>query len=123
VDLSPLLVVNLEPPRDAPAAASAIPDWPAMAVWYDRLAQGRAAVTPGIQAASRKVLGAAPESAGFFEKVRAESGFVRDAVRYLDIEVGTGAFQPRAAADTLTNLYGDCKDKATLLVAILASQG
>lgn len=120
-DRSPLLVVNLEPAKDAPAAGSGIPDWTAMGAWYERLAQGRASATPEVASASRKA--ATEETAGFYNKVRAEGRFVRDAIRYLDVEIGIGGLQPRPAADTLSNLYGDCKDKATLLVALLASQG
>lgn len=128
-ETSPILVVNVEPPMPVPAG-NAMPDWRATSVWYDRLAQGRAAVTPAIRIAAHKAwieaaAGSAAETsaASLFDKVRAEARLVRDSVRYLDVAVGIGAIQPHSAADTLSNLYGDCKDKATLLIALLASEG
>src|SRR2546430_17448219 len=39
------------------------------------------------------------------------------------IEIGTGGFQPHAAQDVLASGYGDCKDKATLLNAMLHEAG
>ena len=34
-----------------------------------------------------------------------------------------GRYQPHAATDVLANRYGDCKDKGTLLEALLAAEG
>lgn len=36
--------------------------------------------------------------------------------------MGIGRYQPHAAADVLSNDYGDCKDKHTLLAALLAAE-
>ena len=44
-------------------------------------------------------------------------------VRYAGVEVGEGSIVPRPPATVLKNKYGDCKDKATLLVAMLRSAG
>lgn len=45
--------------------------------------------------------------------------FVQDNVRYTGIEIGPGAYQPTDAARVLERRYGDCKDKALLLVTLL----
>ena len=37
--------------------------------------------------------------------------------------MGVGGYQPHAAADMFRGKYGDCKDKATLLSAMLSSVG
>jgi tetratricopeptide (TPR) repeat protein len=44
-------------------------------------------------------------------------------VRYTGIEFGQNALIPQFPAETLGHHYGDCKDKATLLVAMLRSAG
>jgi len=45
--------------------------------------------------------------------------FVQDEVRYLGIEVGLGRRKPTAPDTVFQRRYGDCKDKTTLLVALL----
>ena len=44
-------------------------------------------------------------------------------VRYTGIEFGEAAIVPHDPAETLAKKYGDCKDKATLLVAMLRAAG
>jgi tetratricopeptide (TPR) repeat protein/transglutaminase-like putative cysteine protease len=44
-------------------------------------------------------------------------------VRYAGVEVGESSIVPRAPRVVLSNKYGDCKDKATLLVAMLRQAG
>src|SRR5258708_10544151 len=44
-------------------------------------------------------------------------------VRYVAVEIGIGGYQPHFAGDILTNRYGDCKDKVTLMRALLHEAG
>jgi len=44
-------------------------------------------------------------------------------VRYVGLEFGEGAIVPRTPDETLERGYGDCKDQATLLVALLREVG
>jgi tetratricopeptide (TPR) repeat protein/transglutaminase-like putative cysteine protease len=44
-------------------------------------------------------------------------------VRYAGVEVGDGSIVPRPPKSVLQKKYGDCKDKATLLVAMLRTAG
>src|SRR5258708_36941278 len=44
-------------------------------------------------------------------------------VRYVAIEIGIGGYQPHYAGDILANRYGDCKDKVTLMRALLHEAG
>jgi tetratricopeptide (TPR) repeat protein len=44
-------------------------------------------------------------------------------VRYAGVEVGESSIIPRPPLTVLGNKYGDCKDKATLLVAMLRERG
>ena len=57
------------------------------------------------------------------EKEAAILDYVDREVRYTGIEFGEAAIVPHDPADTLALKYGDCKDKATLLVAMLRAAG
>jgi hypothetical protein len=56
-------------------------------------------------------------------KIAAVARYVQQRIRYAAVEVGLGGYQPHAAATVLANGYGDCKDKATLLIAMLRTLG
>jgi transglutaminase-like putative cysteine protease len=116
-----LLGVNLSPPSGASVAPAAFPDWVAVSRWYEGMARGREAVTPAIEAAAKRAPSDGDASA--LERTLASATMVRDRVRYVAVELGIGGFQPRPAADTLSNLYGDCKDKGILLQSILSAGG
>lgn len=120
LDVAPMLVINIVPPEGSKSIAPAIADWNAYAVWYTDLLKGRVDVAPNVAAAAQK---AYATSAPYFEKVRGAGRYVRDNVRYVAIELGIGGWQPHPATETLSNLYGDCKDKATLFRAILSAGG
>lgn len=49
--------------------------------------------------------------------------YVHAQVRYTGLELGERALLPAAPGDTLGRHFGDCKDKATLLVALLRARG
>ena len=57
------------------------------------------------------------------EKVRAVYSWVSGQIRYVGVALGTGRYQPHTAAAVLDNQYGDCKDKHTLLAAMLMALG
>ena len=44
-------------------------------------------------------------------------------IRYAGVEIGEGSIVPRTPRQVLANHYGDCKDKASLLVAMLRLAG
>jgi hypothetical protein len=56
-------------------------------------------------------------------KMRALTDYVQRQIRYAAIEIGIGGYQPHAAGDVFAHQYGDCKDKATLLGAMLHQIG
>lgn len=95
-------------------------NWEEIGNWYRSLGQDRAAVTPTIDAAAKKSIeGKTTDD----EKIEAIYNYVSLQVRYIGVDFGIGRYQPHAAADVLANRYGDCKDKATLLTAMLKAAG
>jgi tetratricopeptide (TPR) repeat protein len=57
------------------------------------------------------------------EKLDRIYSFVSMQIRYIGVDFGVGRYQPHTADEVLTNGYGDCKDKHTLLAALLTTQG
>jgi hypothetical protein len=49
--------------------------------------------------------------------------FVQDDIRYLGIEMGRGSHEPRQPSVVMSQRYGDCKDKALFLAALLRELG
>ncbi len=56
-------------------------------------------------------------------KIDALYTFVSRQIRYVAIEIGIGGYQPHDPIDVYKNKYGDCKDKATLLISMLGKIG
>ena len=57
------------------------------------------------------------------EKTEALYDYVAKNFRYVSLSLGLARYQPQSAGDVLRNKYGDCKDKNTLLAALLAAEG
>ena len=55
-------------------------------------------------------------------KTQALYQWVARNIRYVSLSFGVGRYQPHYASEVLTNRYGDCKDKATLLDALLDAE-
>ena len=94
--------------------------WQSIGEWYQALAKDRVVATPEIAAKTKELVG---DKTDFYDKTEAIAEFVQKQVRYFVIELGIGGYQPHYAADILRNRYGDCKDKATLLTAMLSTVG
>jgi hypothetical protein len=94
--------------------------WAEIGDWYDNLASPRTEAPQDIAAKSREVVASAADFKG---KIQDVAGFMQREIRYVGIEIGIGGLQPHPAADVFRNRYGDCKDKATLLIAMLNAVG
>jgi hypothetical protein len=94
--------------------------WSDIGAWYADLARGRHDPSPQLKQRVAELTAATPT---LLAKIQALAAFVQDDIRYVAIELGIGGYQPHAAADVLSHEYGDCKDKATLLGAMLEQIG
>jgi Domain of Unknown Function with PDB structure (DUF3857)/Transglutaminase-like superfamily len=104
----------------AGTGGKSLASWQDVGAWYARLAEGRQKVTPEMKKKTDELTGGKNTP---LEKIRALSAFVQKDIRYVAIEIGIGGYQPHSAEDVFTNRYGDCKDKVTLLKALLAEGG
>ena len=107
------MIVSLVPPG---ASSRGFQNWKEMGTWYQGLTSGRRDASPELK---QKVTSLTSSSRTPLEKMKALGDFAQRDIRYVAIELGIGGWQPHAAAEVFTHHYGDCKDKATLMGAML----
>ena len=96
------------------------PDWPSVGAWYRSLEVSRVTPDEAIRAkAAQLISGKTTDEA----KIRALYDYSATQIHYIGVALGQGRYQPHLASEVLTNQYGDCKDKATLLAALLSAAG
>ena len=94
--------------------------WTAIGDWYTTLATPSAQVTPDIAAKAKELVAGQSD---FTAKLQSIASYMQRNIRYVGIEIGIGGYRPHTADEVFRNRYGDCKDKATLLRAMLESVG
>ena len=94
--------------------------WTEIGNYYDTLAANRTEATAARLPPNRAKSAAAGTSRA---RIQGVAGFMQREIRYVGIEIGIGGLQPHPAADVFRYRYGDCKDKATLLIAMLNAVG
>jgi transglutaminase-like putative cysteine protease len=94
--------------------------WSDVGRWYAGLARDRYALTPALETKLHELVAGA---ATLDDSLRAVHRWVAQDVRYVSITLGIGGYQPRPPADVLATGYGDCKDKATLFIALARRLG
>jgi transglutaminase-like putative cysteine protease len=94
--------------------------WQDVGRWYDRLVSEVPRSSAAVRAKARELTAGrtAPR-----EKAEALVAFARRQVRYVAVEVGIGGYRPSAPQAVLERRWGDCKDKAFLLVDLLREAG
>ena len=113
----------LEGPRAAPTRSirfSTFQTWGEIGTWYAQLEHDRRVPTPEIRALADEIVRGQTTD---LEKVRALYQWVSRNIRYVSLSFGVGWYQPHSAVDVMQNRYGDCKDKTTLLEALLDAEG
>ena len=95
-------------------------DWDAFAKWYAPLVEERSKIQPGLAAKIEEWTKSAHTPKEILDVLMAK---VATDVRYVGLEFGTADLQPHDCNAVWDNQYGDCKDKANLLRAMLAHKG
>ena len=122
---------NPRPPVAEPAAlspwdtephyvVSTFPDYAAVAAAYRRMAAGKMAVTPRIQALADEITAGTSDRR---EQAHRIYDWVSKHIRYVAVFLGNGGYEPHEAIKILENGYGDCKDHVVLLEALLKAKG
>jgi transglutaminase-like putative cysteine protease len=93
--------------------------WADIGNWYDKLESPESEGGPDIAAAAKS----AAADGDFMAKLAKIADFMQQQIRYVGIEIGIGNQQAHPAEEVFQKRYGDCKDKATLMVAMLDAVG
>ncbi|MCZ7647819.1 MAG: DUF3857 domain-containing protein [Planctomycetota bacterium] len=94
--------------------------WQEVGAWYWNLAKDQVVADDAMRATVKELTdGKASDT----EKLRAIHDWVIEKIRYLGIEFGRNGYKPHRATETFQALYGDCKDTATLITAMLKEAG
>lgn len=121
--LVPLLAVDLLPPANASGVASTcFRSWADVSRWHTNLSAGQEEVTPELAAKSRELTVNARNE---YDKIQAIGQYVQK-IKYVAIEMDQahgGGYKPHAASLVFRQQYGDCKDKANLMRALLKATG
>ena len=102
--------------------------WEEVGAWYWRLVEEQLVADEAIKKAAAEAVrpaGSAPldEQGKLLAKVRALHALVVGGTRYVGLEFGIHGFKPYKVSQVLSRRFGDCKDKAALLVVLLREAG
>jgi tetratricopeptide (TPR) repeat protein len=114
------LLEGERPPAAPRVMFSTFQSWSDVAEWYAELERERRIPTPEVRAKADEIVRGLQSEAA---KAQALYYWVSQNIRYVSLSFGVGRYQPHAAAEVLANRYGDCKDKTTLLEAMLEAEG
>jgi len=112
--------LDLEQGKLPTFAWSTFKSWQDIGAWYRSLEADRIVPDDTVKAkAAELTAGKSTDQA----KAEALYSYVATNIRYIGVAFGIGRYQPHTAAEILSNQYGDCKDKHTLLAAMLSAVG
>jgi Domain of Unknown Function with PDB structure (DUF3857)/Transglutaminase-like superfamily len=106
--------------RDPSIFISTFASYEELARSYWDAARGAIEVTPEIARLADEITRGIDDKRG---QARAISAWVKTNVRYVFVVLGATRVVPHSAALVLKNRYGDCKDHAVLMSALLAAKG
>jgi hypothetical protein len=106
--------------RDPVVLVSTYSSYEELGASYGRNALPKARVTPEIAALADEITAGVTDRKG---QAVAIDAWIKKNVRYVGIYLSFDRIIPNDAATVLKNRFGDCKDKATLMVALLAAKG
>ncbi len=118
--LAPRLAVSYTPAQGSGGAttimgARSFASWADVSRWYSELSDPQSAPDDAIALKARELTANAKTE---LERIRAIGRYVQD-LQYISIQIGVGRFRPHPATEVFAKRYGDCKDKANLMRAML----
>lgn len=117
--LAPQVAVSYFPSDPSAAPIKTFSKWNDVARWMAELEDPQMTVDDALAAKAQDLTANAKTE---FERIQAISRYVQQ-IQYISIQVGTGrggGYRPRLATEVFAKSYGDCKDKANLMRAMLS---
>lgn len=94
--------------------------WRAIGQWFDQLEAHRPDPSPEITAKTQELVAGASD---YYQRLPRITDYIQRNIRYFVIERGIGGHQAHPASEIFHHRYGDCKDKATLLISMAQVAG
>jgi len=126
-DLEPVLSVDPGLPSDVPMAPYVAfgtgTSWAELARDYSRIVDEQIAASAEHAAELAAFAGDGEDLTSQWERMQQLIASLHGQVRYTGVQFGDAGIVPRAPHETLDRRFGDCKDKAVLLTALLRREG
>jgi len=119
-NLVPWVAINYAPENASQSGNKVFTNWTEVSRWTSTLYEPQVIVDDAVTAKAQELTANAKTE---LEKIRAIAGFVQN-LQYISIDIGVGSgngYRPRPSNLVLNRGYGDCKDKANLMRALLKS--
>jgi hypothetical protein len=116
------IAVNVFPPQGKPTMLRSFASWKDVSRYNSELHDPQAGFNESMVAKARELTANAKTE---FERIQAIGRYAQS-VNYISIQIDIGrggGYRPHAAGDVFNKNYGDCKDKANLMRALLKSLG
>ncbi len=116
-NLSPRIAVNFVPDAKGPTSRN-FANWVDVSKWASSLHDPQAILDDAVAAKAREL---AADAKSELEIIRAIGAYAQG-LQYISIDIGVGhgnGYKPRPSTTVLSRGYGDCKDKANLMRALL----
>lgn len=121
--LGTYIAVNMYPPKDGKATMlRSFATWKDVSRYTSELSDPQAAFNEAMANKARELTAGAKTE---FERIQAVGRYAQN-VNYISIQIDLGrggGYRPHTAVDVFNKNYGDCKDKANLMRAMLKSLG
>ena len=117
-NLSPRIEISYSPADKTQAVNRTFTSWADVSRWATSMHEGQVIVDDNVAAKARELTA---NAASELEKIRSIGNYVQN-LQYISIDIGVGhgnGYRPRSSSLVLSRGYGDCKDKANLMRAML----
>ncbi len=117
-NLAPRVSINYSPENNSNAVSRAFADWTEVSKWASGIYDPQVIVDDNVAAKAKELTGNAKTE---LEKIQAIGKYVQN-LQYISIDIGVAygnGYRPRTSTTVLSRGYGDCKDKANLMRAML----
>lgn len=120
--LTPWLAINLTPSPEKAGARRSFASWPDVSKWLSEISDSQATIDSALESKAKQITAGSDSE---FARIAAIGRYVQG-VNYVSIQIGTGrggGYRPHSSTDVFAKSYGDCKDKANLMRAMLKAVG
>src|ERR1700752_2454479 len=121
--LVPRLAVSYFPPANSQQLSiKTFSNWGDVATWMSELEDSQVIIDDALTRKANELTASAKTE---YDKIRAIANYVQN-IQYISIQTGLGrggGYRPHSSAEVLAKSYGDCKDKANLMRAMLKVVG